>query len=237
MVGLSGAGKTTTLAAAQLARRRGEGGIGAFAGSYTLFGWHRITRHLEWAPWGEGAFPPHTVLSDSRTPALLHMALRAERIHHLLYSDVPGEWFKSWAYDAEAVPGASWLVDHADAFLLFADSEVLGSVQRGEARAYYTALAKRLHSACAGRPVIPVRSKADLEVPQQISETIERINSELFGAETLLVSAHQDHGRSLIEAVDRATAAALREARPRALLSPRSGRDMLLAYRDPGFVA
>jgi hypothetical protein len=74
-------------------------------------------------------------------------------------------------------------------------------------------------------------------VPQQISETIERINGELFGAETLLVSAHQDHGRSLIEAVDRATAAALREARPRALLSPRSGRDMLLAYRDPGFVA
>ncbi|MDQ3933613.1 MAG: hypothetical protein M3340_03170 [Actinomycetota bacterium] len=237
LVGLSGAGKTTTLAATHLARRRGEGGIGTFAGSYTLLGWHRITRHLQWAPWGDGTFPPHTVLSDSRTPALLHMALRADSIHHLLYSDVPGEWFKSWAYDADAVPGVSWLVAHADAFLLFADSEALGGAQRGEARAHYAALAQRLHSVCGDRPVVCVRSKADVEVPQQMTETIERVNGELFRAETLLASAHQDHGRSLIEAVDQATAAALREKLPQALRLSRSGRDMLMAYRDPAFVA
>jgi hypothetical protein len=237
LVGLSGAGKTTMLAAAHLARRRGEGGVGTYAGSYTLLGWHRIARHLQWAPWGEGRFPPHTVLSDSRTPALLHMALKAGRIHHLLYSDVPGEWFKSWAYDADAVPGVSWLVGHADAFLLFADSEALGGGQRGEARAHYAALAQRLHSVCGDRPVICVRSKADLEVAQQITDTIDRINVEMFGAKTLLVSAHQNHGRSLINVVDQATDAALREKRPRALPLPRSGQDMLLAFRDPAFIA
>jgi hypothetical protein len=235
LVGLSGAGKTTALAAVQLARRRGDhGGDGAFAGSYTLMGWHQITRHLQWAPWGQG-FPPHTQLSDQRTPALLHMALKWDGmpLQHVLYTDVPGEWYARWAFDADAVEGVTWIVEHADSFVLFADSQGLSGAKRGEARSRYDALARRLASAAGDRPVLPVRSKADIGISEEIGRYLDDLNEQLFATATLPISAHQDHGASLIKAIEEATAAAMRWIPPAELPAVLPARDPLFAFPEP----
>lgn len=136
MVGLHNSGKTTALAASIIARRRGSTTNGAFAGSYTLLGWQQIARHLQWQPYGTG-FPPHTTSADQRLPAFLHTALLPDDgyLTHALYSDVPGEWFRDWAIDANAVEGVSWLVQRADSFVLFADSESLAGPKRGKLEA------------------------------------------------------------------------------------------------------
>ena len=235
LVGLSGAGKTTTLAAAQLARRRPDyGGVGAFAGSYTLMGWHQITRHLQWAPWGTG-FPPHTELRGGRTPALLHIALMHDdrRPRHVLYTDVPGEWYARWAFDADAEPGVSWIVDHADSFVLFADSQALAGKDRGAARARYDALGRRLASVAAGRTVVPVLSKADIDISAEMSGFISDLNTQAYETKTLAISAHQDNGRSLVTAIDEATAAAIAWVPQREMPASEPGADVLFAYRAP----
>lgn len=235
LVGLSDAGKTTTLAAAQLARRSPEyGGIGDFAGSYTLMGWHQIIRHLEWAPWG-GGFPPHTELRGSRTPALLHVAISLgnQRLRHVLYTDVPGEWYARWAFDATAAPGVTWIVDHADSFIIFADSQALNGPDRGVARARYDTLARRLAGVAAGRTVVPVLSKADIEISSEMNGFIIGLNERAFGSDTLLVSAVQENGRSLVTAIDRATAAALSWAPELEMPTSEPAGDVLFAFRDP----
>lgn len=233
LVGLSDAGKTTTLAAAQLARRRPDyGGIGEFAGSYTLMGWHQITRHLQWAPWGQG-FPPHTELRGGRMPALLHIALMPtdQRLRHVLYTDIPGEWYARWAFEADAEPGVSWIVEHADSFVLFADSAALAGPSRGVARLRYDALARRLADVAASRSVVPVLSKADVEIPPQMRGFVIDLNRQKFGAETIPVSAREDNGRSLVTAIDRATAAAIEWEQDPQMPASEPGRDVLFAYR------
>jgi hypothetical protein len=235
LVGASDAGKTTTLAAAHLARRRsGYEGFGAFAGSYTLMGWHQITRHLQWAPWGQG-FPPHTELSGRRTPALLHLALTIEdqAPRHIFYTDVPGEWYARWAFDSDAQPGVNWIVDHADAFILFADCNALAGKHRGVARAHYDALARRLATVAVGRRVVPALSKADIEIAPEMTRFITALNEELFDTDTLNVSAFNANGRSLVEVIDRATAAAIEWSPRPEVPSPQPGEDALLAYPGP----
>jgi Double-GTPase 2 len=236
LVGLSDAGKTTALAAAQLARRRSDlGGFGEFAGSYTLMGWHQIMRHLEWAPWGQG-FPPHTELRSGRTPALLHVALACAggSIRQVLYTDVPGEWYARWAFDSSAEPGVSWIIEHADAFLLFADSQALAGPNRGVARAQYDALARRLASVAEGRSIVPVLSKADVELSPAIRASVDDVNRRVLGSETFPVSALQQNGRQLLAAIDRGTAAAISRdilTVPSTLDAGANG-DVLFAYRE-----
>lgn len=210
VVGAANAGKTTSLAAHWIAARRGQGRFGSrFAGSYTLLGWHQIARHLQWNPWGRG-FPPHTTAVDRRTPALLHVAYTTEHgaPAHVAFTDVPGEWYREWAYDANAAPGANWIADNADAFVILSDSEALSGPDRGEARGDYEALASRLSAAARGRPVLAVRTKADLEIADPVRQRIEEINSDRFGVETLCVSVHENPDRPpLTDAIDLVTAA------------------------------
>lgn len=216
IVGAAGAGKTTLLAAHWVAARRGLGEHSKeFAGSYSLMGWHQIARHLQWQPYGSG-FPPHTSASDERSPALLHIAYAdteaggEQRRRHLLFTDAPGEWFSRWAEEPALAEGAQWMADHADSFLLLADGEALAGPERGQVRANYQSLAIRLHTAAGGRPVLPILTKADVDVPEQIFEAVNKVNRRLFGIDALEVSAHDPKKHaSIVEPVDLAVRAAL----------------------------
>lgn len=213
VIGAAGAGKTTLLAAHWIAARRGLGRFSrSFAGSYSLAGWHQIARHLQWKPYGNG-FPPHTSAADDRSPAMLHItyAGREGIRRNVLYTDAPGEWFARWAEEPALAPGAQWVAEHADAFVLLADGDALQGDDRGQARANYQALGLQLHTAAAGRPVIPVLTKADLGVPAGILAAVNRLNVRLFDAEALQVSAHDNSKfASIIEPIDRGVEAAFR---------------------------
>jgi hypothetical protein len=230
LVGLHDSGKTTALAAAMIDRRRGSCASGVFAGSLTLLGWQQIARHLEWPPRGSGGFPPHTTSADGRVPSLLHFALRQadEEISHLLYADVPGEWFRDWSFDEDSSKGASWLAEHADSFVLFADSAALAGEDRGAARGDYEALALRVASVAEGRPVVPIRTKADIAVPDEVLSQVEALNERRFSAPTVAVSIYDNAGDPITLPVDAGTAAALR-ARPFRLADSSPVDDPLLA--------
>jgi len=234
IVGAPKAGKTTALAAHWIADRRGGGEHGAaFAGSHTLLGWQQIARHLQWVPYGSGGFPLHTSANGERAPALLHETLRStDGFVHLLYTDVPGEWYRAWAYDEAAAPGAQWIAERADVFVVLADSAALAGEERGRARGDYEALAARVAAVAGGRPVIPVRAKADLDMPDRMREYVEERNRVLFGAETVAVSVHERAHAPITAAVDLAVTAAL-AARPVVLTATARGPDSLLAFRSP----
>jgi len=237
LVGAANAGKTTALAAMLLTCRRGDGEHGEhFAGSYTLSGWHSIARRLQWIPHGSG-FPAHTTSADARTPALLHLALKPDpsaTVTDVLYTDVPGEWFTTWAYDASApeAAAAQWIADNADAFLLFADSAALAGPDRGLARGGYDVLAQRLRSAAGDRPVLPFLSKADIAVPARISAHIESVNGDLFGGATRSISVVADAGEPLTAAIDAGTTAVLDHQSPPTLVDAPDGADPFMAYRS-----
>lgn len=242
LVGAASAGKTTALAAAFLALRRGKSlGGGRFAGSFTLTGWQIVSSYMQWPPHGNGGFPPHTTALDVRSPCLLHLRLHGEAdgvVRELLLSDVPGEWFSAWGTDSNDGAGAAWLAECADSFVLFADSEALASPQRGRARAGYEELARRVHSAATGRPVLPVLSKSDIPVPEPVLAHIARVNTSLFAVDALPISAREP-GAPALTALDEAVNVVLRRRAPgSSAAEPSTPRrdDSLLAYRSPVLV-
>ena len=192
LVGLSGSGKTTALAAYWTLLRRGHRPTGYdFAGSYTLLGWHAIARHMAWAPEGQRQFPPHTTATGEREPALLHTALKhGDILHDFLFTDVPGEWFREWAFDRNAVPGANWIASQADLIILLSDSSALSGPDRGAARAQYGALAARVEEAATGSTVLPVRAKADLPLSDGIARNLSEMEVRRFGRAAVPMSVY-----------------------------------------------
>ena len=186
IAGAAGAGKTSALATYFLAIRKGHqpGGL-AFSGSFTLIGWHSVARHLSFPPAGSRGFPPHTTSSGGRSPALLHLRLANPSGGHadLLLTDVPGEWFEEWAFDSSAASGAQWIAERADVFAVMSDSVALSGADRGVACSNYGALADRVSSVAAGRQAIPIRAKADVEVPDGIRSRLQGIDQRAFGME------------------------------------------------------
>lgn len=182
LIGADNAGKTSALAAYFIGLRRGQtiGGLG-FAGSFTLLGWDQIAHHAEFPPAGSRGFPPHT--TSGRSPALLHVRLASNtrRFYDVYFTDVPGEWFEEWASEANDVPGAQWIADRADLFVVLSDSHALAGPDRGHARSSYQDLASRVASVADGREVYPVRAKADLPVPDAVSRVLEQTDTRLFG--------------------------------------------------------
>lgn len=178
VMGPHNAGKTTLLASWYLLLGRGirPGGQQHFAGSYTLLGWENIAHFLRWEGNGGIAFPLHTASAAGRVPGLLHVALREEngRLSDYLFADAPGEWFRRWAVDRDApdAVGARWVGEHADVFLLLADSESLAGPQRGHARNLMQLIARRLGAERDGRPTALVWSKADVVVSSEIRTAV-----------------------------------------------------------------
>ena len=236
VVGAAGVGKTTALATYFLALRKGHRPADMrFAGSFTLLGWHAVTRHLGFPPLGSRGFPPHTTSSAGRSPALLHLRLatRAGQRQDLLFTDVPGEWFEEWAFDASAAEGAQWIAERADLFVVMSDSDALAGPERGIACSNYTILASRVSSAADGRSVVPVRAKADIDVPSNIVERLRDVDSRSFGCEARLLSVLAERGSDpSLGALDYVTGLALA---PRGLL-PQSRQpygDSFLDFSSP----
>ena len=108
-----------------------------FAGSLTLQGFEDRARRLR--KWEAGVLPTkladHTVLSDFRSPSLLHIALRESsgdqaRID-LLLTDLPGEWTKSFINNAESEKRFRFL-HRADGIIIVIDGPSLFADKHGE---------------------------------------------------------------------------------------------------------
>ena len=236
LVGGTGAGKTSLLAAIFTLLRNGNpiGGL-RFAGSYTLLGWDQVTYLAAFPPEGTRGFPPHT--TSGREPALLHVRLACgpRAFWDVYFTDAPGEWFEEWAYEPVEMPGAQWISERADMFVLLSDSAALSGESRGTARGAYRALASRVSSVANGRDVYPVRAKCDLTPPvaTEIREALNKTDIGLFGqtATPLSVIAESsvpDPLHVLDEIVRRVTAPARISVSDRSLSS-----DPFLSYRSP----
>ena len=233
LVGAANAGKTSALAAYFIRLRQGysSGGLN-FAGSYTLLGWDQIAHYAEFPPSGSRGFPPHT--TSGRSPALLHVRLASSprRFYDVFFTDVPGEWFAEWAFEVGDAPGAQWIADRADLFVVLSDTDALSGPDRGRARISYQALASRVASVANGREIYPVRAKVDLSGPEVVAQAIDLTDLELFGvtAAPLSVVAQSpvpDPLHPLDEIIRRATA-------PRFLtsLEPTQHSDPFLGFRQ-----
>lgn len=184
VMGTHDTGKTTLLLGNYLSCVAGSSiGDAEFSGSWTLGAWEALAA---W-PRFDGStispsFPPHTPRDSSRSPGLLHLALRRPDDSHrdVLLTDAPGEWFGSWANNKNAhdAAGARWTVEHSNAFLLFADCERLNGARKGSARRSLRQLIERLGPYVAGRPVVLVWTKADKcprdDLPPLIRESIQK---------------------------------------------------------------
>ena len=130
--GPESAGKTTILGSFYLLLGRGalttEENV--FSNSYTLTGWEAVAASMRWRPGPQPPrFPPHTPSGTARAPGMLHLAFRRKdgSLRDLLFADAPGEWFRKWAVNQEALDaeGARWIARHADVTLLIADRQAL----------------------------------------------------------------------------------------------------------------
>lgn len=157
LIGPSDAGKTSFLTTLYLSLLNGNSLEGLqFAGSLTLGGWEALASKMRWSGTEPPRFPDHTPRGAARLPGLLHLAFR-DPFGHLMdvvLADAPGEWFERWAVDRKdpQAEGARWLEQHADAALVFLDSERLSdSATRGKARTQTLQLLSRVAAAYAGR--------------------------------------------------------------------------------------
>ncbi|WP_051416510.1 hypothetical protein [Asinibacterium sp. OR53] len=177
ITGAASAGKTTFLATLYCLLRQGASiGDYSFAGSLTLGGWESIAWYLSWKQHNSIQFPPHTSINAGRAPGLLHLSLRnttGER-KELVFTDAPGEWFEHWIANKNDpnAEGAVWIHRNADAFLLFADCEMLSGNELGKARQQTKLVADRLKYLLGKRPFGLIWSKADIEVDELIREQI-----------------------------------------------------------------
>ena len=200
ILGGQNAGKTTLLGAWYLLNCRGITGSAEsqslvehrsrqFAGSYTFAGWEAVSSSMRWTPGQRPSFPPHTTSRAGRAPGLLHLEFREDKGQRrsYLFADAPGEWFQRWAINKDAVDaeGARWVAEHADVFLLVADTEALGGPNAGAARSALQRLAVRLAAersydggkAAGGntfgpcRPVALVFTKHDAEISPALAKS------------------------------------------------------------------
>lgn len=213
VAGVASAGKTTFLATLYCLLRHGHKiGSYQFAGSLTLTGWENIAWYLSWNTRNDIQFPPHTSSNAGRIPGLLHISLRNESgdKKDLIFTDAPGEWFGHWIVnknDSNAA-GAQWVHQYADAFLLFADCEMLSGTQLGKARQQAKQVADRLKHNLNHRPLCLVWSKSDIkldeEVKKQISDHIQ--NSPIPNYQEFETSARNDISTDLqlniLESID-----------------------------------
>ena len=171
ITGVASAGKTSFLASLYCLLRHGRKiGDYSFAGSLTLNGWEDIAWYLSWKENGNIQFPPHTANNSGRVPGLLHLALKnslGKKID-LVFTDAPGEWFDHWRnnINSENAKGAKWIHDNCDAFLLFADCDMLLGTKRGQAKSQINSVADRLFENIEARPIGLVWSKSDIEITE-----------------------------------------------------------------------
>ena len=209
VLGAHDAGKTTLLIGNYLQLLQGHSLADAnFAGSRTLGAWESLAA---WTRFDDAArppsFPPHTPRGISRIPGLLHFALRGsnDEFRDVLLTDAPGEWFSRWAVKADApdAEGARWIVNNADAFLVFADCQRLSGPERGTARKDLRELLERLGNHVASRPTVLVWAKDEHVPSDTIRNTIRRaLNERIPHASEVSSSTNRPESlKSALEAV------------------------------------
>lgn len=177
ITGVASAGKTTFLATLYCLLRNGHKiGDYQFSGSLTLNGWENIAWYMSWKQNNDIQFPPHTSSNAGRVPGMLHLSLRNSKGEkkELVFTDAPGEWFDSWTFnqnDANA-EGAKWIHENADAFLLFADCDMLSGVHLGKARKQVRLVADRLKQNLGSRPLGLIWSKSDIDLEEDVKVQI-----------------------------------------------------------------
>lgn len=204
VAGVASAGKSTFLATLYCLLRHGNYiGDYSFAGSITLTGWENIAWYLSWNNHNDIQFPPHTTSNSGRIPGLLHISLRnrAGDRKEIVFTDAPGEWFGHWTVnknDSNAV-GAQWIHENADAFLLFADCEMLAGPQLGTARRQTRQVADRLNEGLGDRPLSLIWSKSDIEIDHEVKEQISTYihNLEIRNYAEFQTSVKNDQGPEL----------------------------------------
>jgi len=184
VLGDSGAGKTCFLLSLYLmACRAGLPQPYQFAGSLTLKGFEDRARHLR--RWEGGSLPvklaDHTILSDTREAALLHLAIQRNgtdkhRID-LLLTDLPGEWSKSLIDSNAAAPRFEFL-RRADGIILVVDGPHMHSSSKHVELKRLMHLLERLKGNVGVSEFTPITfliSKGD-----KISMTLPPITAELL---------------------------------------------------------
>lgn len=169
-----------------------------FAGSMTLAGFEARARRLR--SWPKGMLPKqladHTVLSDPRQPALMHLALVAEgdARHDLFLTDLPGEWTKDLVNDATTADRFAF-VARADGIVITLDGPALKSSKRHAAVEDANLLISRLADTLEiprDVPLVLMVSKADeiaLELPAAIGTIEAHAKSLGFFPKIILVAA------------------------------------------------
>ncbi len=179
ITGIASAGKTTFLATLYCLLRNGQKiGDYTFSGSFTLIGWENIAWYLSWKKNNDIQFPPHTSSNAGRIPGLLHLSLKDSHGNkkELVFTDAPGEWFDHWTNNTNDpnADGAKWIHQYANAFLQFADCEMLSGVELGKARQQTKAVADRLKEELGSRPFGLIWSKSDIEIDENVRQQISR---------------------------------------------------------------
>jgi len=177
VTGVASAGKTTFLSTLYCLLRNGRNiGEYKFSGSLTLTGWENIAWYLSWKEDNVIQYPPHTSRNAGRVPGLLHFSLtNSDGIKKdIIFTDAPGEWFDSWVYNKKDInaEGARWIHKSADAFFLFADSEMLSGNKRGIARNQIKFVGDRLKENLNDKPFGLIWSKADETISADIKNQI-----------------------------------------------------------------
>lgn len=148
----------------------------SFAGSWTLGGWESVVQYSRWTSEPPPSFPPHTS-SAGRHPGVLHLALRSQstgRLHDVLLTDAPGEWFSQWSRvpDSPASEGARWVIERADALLLLVDTGALSDREKlPAARRATRDLMERVGAQTSCRTAI-VWTKDDIKAADAVIKTL-----------------------------------------------------------------
>lgn len=241
LVGPPNSGKTTLLSFLYMwLLEHGEIPGWVFAGSWTLGGWETITQYSRWTAEPPPSFPPHTS-SSGRMPGLLHLALRNKDgfVRDVLFSDAPGEWFTEWAKtpDGEATLGARWVIQHSNVLLLLADSDALANEETlPKSRRATRDIAERIGAVAFGTPMGFTWTKTDIDVPEEVAETIERSRLQFIPVSNVWKTT-KDDPLSIASMFSQAIHYAEKPISPDMVMEPRFKHEPFLAFRgDNGFV-
>lgn len=242
IAGVASAGKTTFLASLYCLIRKGfKIGDYHFSGSLTLSGWEDIAWYLSWTEKGTTQFPPHTTSNSGRVPGLLHLSLKNANNDEvdIVFTDAPGEWFDEWRtnINSDSATGAKWIHQHSDAFLIFADCEMLAESSRGLAINQVTSVADRITENISKRPLGLIWSKSDVKIKQitrdRISNHLIKSNLTHFKDFEVSVEAGTDNAfhLAILDSIDWIISSINNNRNDELIISSMAPEDMFLSKR------
>ncbi|MEW8332980.1 MAG: hypothetical protein AB2692_18745 [Candidatus Thiodiazotropha sp.] len=140
-----------------------------------------VVQYSRWTSEPPPSFPPHTS-SSGRYPGVLHLALRShttDRLHDVLLTDAPGEWFSQWARvpDSSTSEGARWVIERADALMVLVDTGALANHEKLPATRRATRdLMERVGAKTSCHTAV-VWTKDDIRVADTVAKTLDKASA------------------------------------------------------------